>query len=152
MKVLRMPFVDSFFSGAYFAFANRKFRLVAVAVLLSFLICMPGCNKSGGKIPVHGHVTYRGEAIERASLTFFPETGRPEGTTVENGEYTIQLMPGDYTVTVLISVALPKGYKEGDTLPPPKIILPEEYISRARSTLKATVKAGQSEPIDFVLK
>jgi hypothetical protein len=61
-------------------------------------------------------------------------------------------MPGEYTAIVLIGVNPPKGYKEGDPIPPPKIALPEIYTSAAKSPLKATVAAGKSEPIDFELK
>jgi hypothetical protein len=130
----------------------RNLRFIAGFGLLVFIISAPGCKKTDGKVPVHGHVSFRGEPIERASLTFFPEVGRPEGTTVEDGEYAIELAPGEYTIAVLIGVELPQGYQEGDTLPPPKIVLPEEYTSRMKSMLKATVKAGQSEPVDFELK
>jgi hypothetical protein len=47
---------------------------------------------------------------------------------------------------------VPQGYKEGDPLPSPKIVLPEEYASRMKSTLKPTVKPEQNDPINFDLK
>jgi hypothetical protein len=47
---------------------------------------------------------------------------------------------------------LPPNFKEGDRVPPPKLIIPDQYSSRAKSTLKATVSPGQSEPINFDLK
>jgi hypothetical protein len=125
---------------------------VALFGLLLLLICAPGCGKSSGKVSVHGHVTYRGAPLESASLTFFPAKGRPEATTVSNGEYSVDLMPGEYSAIVMIGVDLPKGYKEGDPIPPQKIVLPEIYTSSAKSPLKATVTAGKNEPIDFELK
>ena len=131
---------------------REHWRFIALCGLLFLLIGVPGCGKSSGKVAVHGRVSYRGAPLESASLTFFPEKGRPEPTTVSNGEYSAQLMPGEYSAVVLIGVNVPPGYKEGDPIPPPKVVLPEEYTSRTKSTLKATVKAGQKEPIDFDLK
>ena len=113
---------------------------------------MPGCGNSSGKVPVHGHVSYRGASIDSAALTFFPNKGRPESATVENGDYSVELAPGEYTAVVLIGVDIPKGYKEGDPIPPPKVVLPETYTSQANSTLKVTVEAGQREPINLDLK
>jgi hypothetical protein len=138
-----------------------KLLPVVLDGLLLLLICVPGCGKSSGKAAVRGHVSYRGAPLESASLTFFPASGRPEATTVSKGEYSIELArqnhwrirtPGEYTAIVLIGIDLPKGYKEGDPVPPPKIVLPEEYTSRAKSPLKAVVSSGQAEPIDFDLK
>jgi hypothetical protein len=111
------------------------------------------CKKSSGVIPVHGRVAYRGEALKSARITFFPSTGRPVTAGVSQGEYETEIPPGDYTVVINIGTELPPGFKEGDPLPPPpKIVLPPQYSTRALSTLKATVKSGQDQPIDFDLK
>ncbi len=90
--------------------------------------------------------------MESASITFFPTNGRQEVATISNGEYSVELMPGEYSAIVLIGIELPKGFKEGDPIPPPKIVLPEQYTARNKSPLKATIKAGQSEPVNFDLK
>jgi hypothetical protein len=103
-------------------------------------------------VSVHGHVSYRGAPLESAALTFSPASGRPVSATVSNGEYSVELMPGEYTAVVLIGVNVPKGYKEGDPIPPPSIVLPEIYTSPSKSPLKAMVAAGKNEPIDFDLK
>src|SRR4051812_16325168 len=127
--------------------AIHSLRILAAVALLLLLSIAPGCRQSSGKVPIHGHVSYRGEAIERASMTFVPKNGRPETASVANGAYATELAPGDYTIAILIGVELPKGYKEGDPVAPPKIVLPDEYTSPNKSTLKATVKAGQDTPI-----
>jgi len=103
-------------------------------------------------VPVHGRVAFHGEPLASASITFFPKGGRPVGAAIRHGEYQTELTPDEYTVALDIAPEFPKGFKEGDPLPPQKAALPEEYTSRTKSTLKATVKAGQSEPIDFDLK
>jgi hypothetical protein len=111
------------------------------------------CKKPLGAIPVHGRVAYLGQALKSARITFFPGTGRPITTGISDSEYTAELPPGDYTVVINVGTDLPPGFKEGDPLPPPpKLVLPVQYSTRATSTLKATVKERQNEPTDFDLK
>jgi hypothetical protein len=122
---------------------------------LAAVVCTAiGCGDSSKKVPVRGNVTYQGQTLENGSITFFPTAGRPAfAALTAEGDYSIELDPGDYTVTVENSATLPPSFKEGDPPPPPpKIVVPPEYTSRARSTLKATVAADQSEPISFDLK
>jgi hypothetical protein len=135
--------------------SRRRFNNLRSAALLGLILaamCTAGCGKSSGKVSIHGHVSYRGAPLESAALTFLPVKGRAESATVSNGEYSVELMPGDYTAVVSIGVNLPTGYKEGDPIPPPKIVLPETYTSQAKSSLKATVAAGKNAPVDFDLK
>jgi hypothetical protein len=112
-----------------------------------------GCSKSSNTVSVSGHVAYRSEPINSGTVTFFPVAGRPVSAAISGGDYKADLAPGDYTVTVSLAPELPPGYKEGDPPPPPpKVVLPDTYTARAKSTLSAKVAAGQSEPIDFDLK
>jgi hypothetical protein len=142
------------------AFLVRNCRLSAhhrrlpgsICILLLLTIGAEGCKKSTGAVPVHGQVSFRGEPLPNASVSFFPKTGRAVAAAIDQGQYATELLPGEYSATVSVAVEIPKGYKEGDPLPPPKVVLPEEYTVANKSTLKATVKTGQSEPIDFDLK
>jgi hypothetical protein len=135
------------------AIGKSQLRFLACTSILSLLaISAPGCKKSSDAVPISGQVSLRGEPLAKASVTFFPKVGRPVGAAILNGAYKTELTPDDYTVVLDVVPEFPKGFKEGDPLPPPKAALPEEYTSRVKSTLKATVKAGQSEPIDFELK
>jgi hypothetical protein len=123
--------------------------LLVGALVLGFT----GCGKKSNGVHVTGRVTYQGNPVSDAVLTLFPATGRPISASLsEQGNYEAELPPGDYVATVNIGTRLPPGYKEGDPLPPPKIVLPDQYTIRAKSTLKATVAADQSGPIDFELK
>jgi hypothetical protein len=116
-------------------------------------ISATGCGKSTNAVTVQGHARYKGEAIPTGTVTFFPANGRQVVAPLSGeGEYTAELPPGEYVVAIMIGASLPEGYKEGDRLPPPKIVLPGQYTARAKSTLKATVTADQDQPIDFDLK
>jgi hypothetical protein len=117
------------------------------------MVVASGCGDASNTVSVDGQVTYAGSALPGGSVTFFPTSGRPVNAPIaSDGNYNIEVAPGDYVVTVTYSEPLPPGYKEGDPIPAPKIELPAEYSTRAKSTLSATVAADQSEPIDFELK
>ena len=112
-----------------------------------------GCGGSSPRVPIHGHLSYRGEAINSGTLTFFPASGRPISTILSSdGEYTSRLPPGEYRVTITVGVDVPAGWEEGDPLPPPKFVLPAQYTTRAKTSLKLTVAENQPGPIDFVLE
>ena len=129
-----------------------KLRAVGCFTFVLFLaLTASGCKKSSGGVPVHGHISYRGEALVASSVTFFPAQGRPITATAPQGDYAAELMPGYYTVSVTVGIEYPPGFKEGDPIPMPKVVLPPEYSTRSQSTLKATVTSEQSEPIDFSL-
>ena len=122
--------------------------VVAVAMLM---LSVSGCRDTSGGVPVQGQVSYRGEPLPHGAITFFPATGRPATAPISaEGDYAIELPPGEYVVIVNVSADLPPGFKEGDPLPPPKIVLPPQYTTRARSTLTATVTEDQPR-IDFEL-
>jgi hypothetical protein len=125
---------------------------IGVTVLM-LVASLGGCGKStSGGVSVHGKVSFRGTPLDKAALTFFPTSGRPIGASVAGGEYETELMPGEYVAVVDVAAELPPGFREGDPVPPPKVVLPDLYTSRAKSPLKAVVTAGQDAPIDFDLK
>jgi hypothetical protein len=132
------------------AMQRSPFLLCVVgAVLLS----AAGCGESSTTETVSGTVTYRGAPLPNGSVTFFPTSGRPVNVPrASDGAYTAELEPGEYSVTVSYTEPLPPGFKEGDPVPPPKIVLPAEYTTSARSTLKATVTPDHDQPIDFTLE
>lgn len=139
-----------------FVAATGSFSKLQSVVLWASVILLAigsnGCNRSGGAVKVHGRISYKGEPLKLASVTFFPAKGRPVAAAALQGEYTTELPPGEYTAVVDVGVERPAGFKPGDPEPKPKVVLPDQYAARTTSPLKATVKAGQSEPIDFDLK
>ncbi len=127
--------------------------LAACAYLALLVVSTSGCGSASDTASVNGNITYQGQPLTSGLVTFFPSSGRPvNAATKPDGHYTAELAPGDYTVTVTYAEPLPAGYKEGDPLPKPKIILPPEYSTRAKSALSASVASDQSEPINFELK
>jgi hypothetical protein len=132
---------------------NPITRQSLLAVTLIALAGATGCGESSNEVAVEGRVTYRGAPLETGSLTFFPSKGRPVSASLaEEGEYELALPPGQYTVTVNVGPDLPPGFREGDPVPPPKIVLPPEYTTRAKSRLTAAVRQGDEQPINFELK
>ena len=103
-------------------------------------------------MPVSGTVTYRGTPLSNASITFFPAVGRPAIASISDGEYSVRLPPGEYKVTITLGVDLPAGWKEGDPIPPPAMVLPPHYTNMRDTQLSAMVTEDQSEPIDFALQ
>jgi len=146
-----MPASSSFFSlrASYFESSFRALSLLAALIVL----CATGCRNSANTVKVQGHVSYKGEALTNATVNFFPTSGRPVVASLTGeGNYTAELAPGDYVVVVMVGTTLPEGYKEGDPVPPPKIVLPVQYTTRVKSTLRATVTQEQTDAINFDLK
>ena len=130
-------------------------RIVVWVVYLPFALApflTTGCGQPSDTVTVQGDVTFRGKAISKGSVTFYPETGRPANAPILDGAYQAELRPAEYVVTISISQPLPPGFKEGDPEPPPKLELPPVYTIPGMSTLKATVTPDQNDPIDFVLE
>jgi hypothetical protein len=101
---------------------------------------------------VAGCVTYRGQPFSNASITFYPASGRPVSAAITEGEYSVRLQPGDYKVTISLGVYLPSGWKEGDPIPPRKMVLPQQYSSVLHTQLTAKVSEDQSDPVNFKLE
>jgi hypothetical protein len=144
----------------------QHFKLCLVAVLL----CL-GCGQSNplGTVPVGGKVTYNGQAVDAATVSFIPDgDGRPAtAKTGSDGTYNLNTLdwpgavPGPYTVVVRKSdVALastqPVTMEEALKLnnrppPPPKELLPAKYSDATKSPLKVEVKKGPKNAIDLPL-
>lgn len=140
-------------SADWLLFATMTSRAWWAIAATLFLVGAPGCGQDGQTVTVQGTVSYRGEPLSNASIMFFPVSGQPVTATISStGQYTANLSPGDFTVVVNLGAQLPPGYKEGDPIPPPKLVLPPQYSTRAKSTLHATVQTGRNQVIDFSLE
>jgi hypothetical protein len=135
----------------------------AIAASLLILWSLAGCSESDGlnRQPVTGSVTLDGSPLVTGTIRFLPTS--PEATTetstdIDGGKYSFPKSSGPVpgTYKVLISSAkreafdMPQGKTPGEVHPPiAKEEVPAKY--NVKSTLTATVKAGQSDPIDFSL-
>jgi hypothetical protein len=127
-----------------------------------------GCSGSGlsGTAPVTGKVTYNGQPVEGAVVSFLGEgEGARVATAISGagGAYELMTvdeegaMPGKYAVTVTKSeaaVGASQSMEEAakSLAPPPvaKELLPAKYGDPAQTPLKFDVKAG-ANTIDLAL-
>jgi len=144
-------------------------------LILSALALMVGCSSAASDkwtegrpktAPVEGVVTYKGAAVEGASVALNPkgQTGNAAyGLTDAEGKFVLSTfgqqdgaVPGDYIVTVT--------KKEVETTPNPKdpngpplksvekSFIPARYSLPSSSKLTATVQDGSENKLTFELK
>ena len=132
---------------------RRQFLSYAIGVSLALAVALTGCDKPTDQVWIAGTVSYEGQPVDSAMLSFYPPKGRATAVPVTpGGKYEAQLSPGEYKVTVVEGVTLPEGWQEGDDPPPPTIGLPKQYRQRSRTPLTVSVSADQSAPIDLELE
>lgn len=130
-------------------------------VLVLFLVSSFGCSGSVERdptVPVSGTVTFNGQPVAGANVTFIPASGRPAtGITDDSGVYKLKTFEendgavvGSHKVTISKSSA-PAG-NSAEELKSMKSELPEKYNNPESSGLTAEVKEGQDTPIDFKLE
>jgi hypothetical protein len=141
----------------------------AAAILLG--LSLAGCGKKeegSGKI-VTGKVTYNGQAVADATVTFVGVTNAAFGRTDSEGNFKLRTTTGekvpvgDYKVTVMKTDApvtpseptKPEDYRPPDpNAPPPpapKDLLPPKYKDPATSMLTANVTESGENKFDFPL-
>lgn len=155
--------------------------LLRSMLCVGFALAALGCG--GGSSPppnrpktvkVTGKVTYKGAAVDGATITFTPASGEGNGAggrTDANGEYTLTTfapqdgaIPGSYQVTISKSVVVGADPSYGDVNspnygkdPPPEARgklehqVPQKYNSVASSMLSATVSEGGDNTFNFDL-
>ncbi len=148
----------------------RPFTLLAAAAAPLAVLATVGCGDSRPPTyPVTGTVSYQGDPVERAHVSFSPteaDIRAATGVTDSDGKYTLTTfeqddgaMPGSYKVRVHkydrepeptevtevtddIDVPLDYDPDEGADIPPPQHVLPEEYRSSSKTPLSFTVEAS----------
>ncbi len=136
-------------------------RSVCLAISAVATACLlAGCSSGGGipgTAPVTGKVTYNGQPVDGASISFIgqAETQRPAGAlSGPDGAYALKTgdtdgaLPGNYTVLVTKTDAPAAGEmtmeaasKSGPAAPP-KSLIPAKYGDPLQSPLKFEVKSG----------
>jgi hypothetical protein len=139
-----------------------------------------GAANRHGTAQVTGTVTYNGQPVEGASVTFSPnvpvaEAGTAKaafGRTDASGKFTLRTyepddgaIPGEYRVAISKFdqplPALPEGYDEerdyeppDENAPPPppaKSLIPERYSNPGTSGFVQTVEEGTENHFEFKL-
>jgi hypothetical protein len=142
-----------------------------IAALVAVACLSAGCSESNslGTVPVTGKVTYKGQAVEGATVSFMGEgDARPAtAVTAANGSYELMTldyrgaMPGNYAVVVrkmeipaesVQPVSMEEAVKINSRPPPrPKELLPAKYGDAGKTPLKFEVKKGAMNRFDLEL-
>ncbi|QDU61137.1 hypothetical protein Pan216_19910 [Planctomycetes bacterium Pan216] len=121
---------------------------------LGCLLFLAGCASGTDlpkTIPVTGIVTYKGEPVDEASVSFIPKSGRPAtGTTNNLGEFELTTfrqndgaLVGEHQVT--IEKMVPKMGSEKDPYAELDSVLPVRYTKPGDSGLVANVSSDSTE-------
>ena len=145
---------------------EKIYRLTA-GIALAALVAA-GCSGGGisGTAPVAGTVTYKGQPVEGAAVSFIGDgEGSRVATATSGAGGTYELMtadtkgalPGQYSVTVTktqTSGGGPQSMEEAakaPAAPTSEELLPAKYSSPGTTPLKLEVKSG-SNTIDLTLE
>lgn len=149
---------ESSFDENMLRMTAKLVQVMCVVVLMTIL----GCGKRGNAdrpptVPVQGVVTYKGQPVEGASVSFqrTDRTKSAVGRTDAHGKYFLTTfepgdgaMTGEYDVKI-VKYEQPKEEPEDGVTPPLKSLIPEKY---AKGVLKATVQDGGDNTFDFDLQ
>ena len=140
------------------------------AVILALFVC--GCGKGNplGTVPASGKVTYRGQPVEGATVSFLPEGDLRPATAITAADGSFRLltldaegaMPGRYTALVR-KMEIPPEPTQGTSMedalklnarqpPAPKSLLPAKYGDASKSPLRFEVKPGTLNHFELALE
>ena len=133
-------------------------RPLAAIVALALGVSLIGCGGSGPATgQVSGMVTFEGKAVSDARITFHSKSGHAdEAELSKDGSYSMPrpLPVGEYQITVIPSIVRKqvggKGPVVGEEREAPDI--PQKYRTIGSTDLKATVKEGKNENVNFDMK
>ncbi len=136
-------------------------RYFCIALTVAFLVASVGCGKkaTNGRLPVSGTVTFQGAPLDSGSIQFMPADTAGQfggGAVITNGEYKIpeqQGLPvGKYKIVISAgdpSQPVPEGQMPGETGPPAKERIPEEY--NVKSDKVVEVVTDKENVFDFAI-
>jgi hypothetical protein len=154
-------------------------------VVCRFTLCLfglaiaVGCTGSAGlpnTVPVSGKVTYKGQAVNGATISFIGDKGLRPATAITGADGSYELntldakgaMPGKYRVVVNkmdnpagparqmtpeeAAKSMDDAAKEANKpLAQPKNLLPAKYSDAAKTPLNFEVKSGESNTVNLDL-
>ena len=125
-------------------------KLLGVGCSLLLLISL-GCNSAETLAEVSGTVLLGSEPLAEGNIIFeaLDKSTAPGAGIIKDGKYTIQVLPGSKKVKIQAS-------KPGTKVDPVmKSAMPESILGpefNDKTTLKAEIKPGKNEKIDFQVK
>ena len=125
-------------------------KLLCVGCSLLLLISL-GCNSAETPAEVSGTVLLGSEPLAEGNIIFeaLDKSTAPGAGIIKDGKYTIQVLPGSKKVKIQAS-------KPGTKVDPVmKSAMPESILGpefNDKTTLKAEIKPGKNEKIDFQVK
>jgi hypothetical protein len=125
-------------------------KLLGVGCSLLLLIFL-GCNSAETPAEVSGTVLLGSEPLAEGNIIFeaLDKSTAPGAGIIKDGKYTIQVLPGSKKVKIQAS-------KPGTKVDPVmKSAMPESILGpefNDKTTLKAEIKPGKNEKIDFQVK
>jgi hypothetical protein len=129
--------------------------LALIALALALPACSGGDPNATATVPAEGTVTYQGKPLEKGTIEFIPEQGRPASGTIQNGHFTlttntqgdgVQPGPSKVTVTAFEEVAATKPGQEATS----KSLFPPNY--KGNSGIPVEIPAGGKKDIAIELK
>jgi hypothetical protein len=156
-------------AGKLIVFCLTRASIVAALVAVLSLAGCGGKKEEGNGRPVTGKITYNGQPIAEATVTFVGDFNSAFAQTDAEGNFKLKTalgdkVPlGDYQVTVIKTETLPtpppvppEEYKPPDpNAPPPpepKDLLPPKYKQPDSSQLTASVTESGENHFEFDLK
>ena len=125
-------------------------KLLGIGCPLLILISL-GCNSAEVPAEVSGTVLLGSEPLAEGNIIFesLDNSKAPGAGAIKDGRYTIQVLPGAKKVKIQAS-------KPGTKIDPVmKSAMPESILGpefNDKTTLKAGIKPGKNEKIDFQVK
>ena len=125
-------------------------KLLGVGCSLLLLVSL-GCNSAETPAEVSGTVLLGSEPLAEGNIIFeaLDKSTAPGAGIIKDGKYTIQVLPGSKKVKIQASKAGTKIDPVMKSAMPESILGPE---FNDKTTLKAEIKPGKNEKIDFQVK
>ncbi len=115
---------------------NRGILLILGVVLGA------GCGPNGPRRDVSGTVTLQGRRVSIGRIQFFNDHGPAGGALIRDGTFHLAgdqgLEPGHYRVWISVTEPVPELQKPGESAPPTRELIPEEFNARSTATIDVT--------------
>lgn len=146
------------------AFSSISFRVTLVSpgvvgravLLLAVVFGLSGCGQPGGRLPVSGRVTFKGQPLSGGAIEFVPaeqaDLGAAGGAVVQGGQYALPrehgLESGKYKVKISFTEEL-RGVKTDSPSLPTRERIPPEFNAQTTQVIEVTPKGTNRFDFDI---